>query len=222
MAELLPLWLAPIVLGFAGAFTPCALGINAVFLGRMLGRSRAQRTGEWLLFATSRALFLTLLGLAFGWVGELAQDLAWGFQIGVNLLLVGLGLLLILHGRRPLPLPGLHLARGRWLQGRGGALALGALFGLDISACIGPLVLGLLAQTVLLGDWLMGGAVLFLFGLSLSLPLLLGVLHEDAAQRLTAFAQRHRARFYQLAGAVLVLLGAAELWLSGAGQYIAP
>ncbi len=222
MAELLPLWLAPLVLGLAGAFTPCALGINAVFLGRLMGRSQAQRLGDWLVFAVSRALFLTLLGLAFGLVGELAQGLAWGFQVAVNLGLIGLGLLLILHGRRPLPLPGLHLSRVRWLQGRGGAAGLGILFGLDISACIGPLVLGLLAQTVALGNWLAGGAVLFLFGVSLSLPLLVGVVSEGAAQALTAFARRHRSRFYVVAGGVFVLLGAAELWLSGAGRYIGP
>lgn len=28
----------PVVFGFVGAFTPCALGINAVFLRRVVGK----------------------------------------------------------------------------------------------------------------------------------------------------------------------------------------
>ena len=43
--------LLPLGFGLVGAFTPCALGVNGVFLGYITGKPRAQRLTEWLIFA---------------------------------------------------------------------------------------------------------------------------------------------------------------------------
>ena len=100
MSQSLPLFLAPILLGIAGAFTPCALGVNAVFLGTVLGKSRARRVREWVIFAAARASLLTLLGLAFGLLGQTIQGFAWRFQVAVSISIIGLGLLFIVHSLR--------------------------------------------------------------------------------------------------------------------------
>lgn len=227
MSQMLPLFLAPIVLGIAGAFTPCALGVNAVFLGTVLGKSRARRLQEWAIFAMARAGLLTLLGLAFGLLGQVAQGFAWRFQVTVNIGMILLGALFIVHSLRPFPLPGFSLA-GNPSTGSGqrrapspslGVAGLGALFGLDITACIGPFVLALLARTVLIGNWWSGAVVLFLFGVSLSLPLLLAVLTERTAHWLVDVARRRRTLFFLAGGGFLIVLGIAELWLSAAGRY---
>lgn len=219
MSQSLPLFLAPILLGIVGAFTPCALGVNAVFLGTVLGKNRARRLREWAIFATARAGLLTLLGLAFGLLGQAVQSFAWRFQVTVSIGIVALGVLFIVHSLRPFPLPGFSLAGNRAPSSNLGVAGLGALFGLDITACIGPFVLGLLARTVLIGNWWSGGLVLFLFGVSLSLPLLAAVLTERTAHWLVDVARRRRLLFFMLGGVLLILLGAAELWLSAAGRY---
>ena len=92
----------PLVFSLGGAFTPCALGNNAV------------------------------LGYIF----------------------------------RPLPLPYLSLAPAvaghgeAYRASRNGVLAMGAIFGLDIPACNSPLVLALLAEMVLVGNYLFGAVAL--------------------------------------------------------------
>jgi len=219
MSQSLPLFLAPILLGIAGAFTPCALGVNTVFLGTVLGKSRARRLREWAIFATARAGLLTLLGLAFGLLGQAVQGYAWGFQVTVNTGMILLGALFIVHSLRPFPLPGFSLAGNRAPSPSLGVAGLGALFGLDITACIGPFVLALLARTVLIGNWWGGGLVLFLFGASLSLPLLAAILTERTGQWLMDVARRRRLLFFLVGGGFLILLGTAELWLSAAGRY---
>ena len=219
MSQSLPLFIAPILLGVVGAFTPCALGVNAVFLGTTLAKSRSHRLREWAIFAAARAGLLTLLGLAFGLLGQTIQSCAWRFQLAVSIGLVILGLLFILHSWRILPLPGFSLVGNRAPSPNLNVAGLGALFGLDITACIGPFVLALLARTVLVGNWWSGGLVLFVFGVSLSLPLLAAVWTERTAGWLVEIARRRRRLFFALGGGFLILLGAAELWLSAAGQY---
>lgn len=219
MSQSLPLVIAPILLGIVGAFTPCALGVNTVFLGTTLGKGRSHRLREWAIFATARAALLTLLGLAFGLLGQTVQGFAWRLQIAVSLGLVVLGVLFLLHSWRVLPLPGFSLVGQRSPSPRWGVAGLGALFGLDITACIGPFVLALLARTVLVGNWWSGGLVLFAFGVSLSLPLLAAVWTERTAGWLVDVARRRRRLFFLLGGGFLILLGAAELWLSAAGRY---
>lgn len=219
MSQSLPLFLAPILLGIVGAFTPCALGVNAVFLGTVLGKSRAHRLREWAIFAMARAGLLTLLGLAFGLLGQAVQDFAWRFQMAVDIALIVLGVLFIVHSLRPLPLPGFSLVGKRVPTSNWGVAGLGALFGLDVSACIGPFVLALLARTVLVGNWWSGALVLFIFGVSLSLPLLAAVLTERTAHWLVDVARQRRLLFFLVGGGFLIVLGAAELWLSAAGRY---
>jgi len=203
-----------IVTGVAGAFTPCALGINAIFLGYVTGKPRSRRLQEWFLFALARAGLLTLLGLAFGALGQVAQGMANNYQLLVNLGLIVLGSVFIAGAfGRPL-LPSFSLMGNRAPSDKSGILTLGFLFGLDISACIGPLVLALLAQTVLIGDWLWGAVTLFVFGISLSLPLLAVTVVEKADRWLIDVSRRYQTGFYVTAGGLLIVLGATELWLS--------
>ncbi len=201
----------PIVFGLVGAITPCALGINAVFLGYVIGKPRSRRLWEWWLFALARATLLTTLGLAFGLLGQAVGRFVRGYQQFIAWGLIILGVLFILSRFRRLPLPHLSLAGGRAPTGNSSALALGALFGLDIPACTSPMVLALLAQTVLVGDWLFGGIALFIFGFSMSLPLLPLTIIEGADRWLVEVSRRYKTTFYLTAGGLLILLGVAEL-----------
>ncbi|MCQ3975234.1 MAG: hypothetical protein DPW09_17470 [Anaerolineae bacterium] len=208
---LIGLFVVPFVFGLVGAITPCALGINAVFLGYVTGEPRHRRLWEWVLFALARATLLTLLGLTFGLVGQAVGDFVRGYQQFIAWGLIALGLLFIVSRFRRLPLPYLSLVSDRVPASNGSALALGALFGLDIPACTSPLVFALLAQTVLVGDWLFGAVSLLVFGVSMSLPLLLVTMTEGADRWLVEASRRYKTAFYLVAGGLLILFGAAEL-----------
>ncbi|MCL4302083.1 MAG: sulfite exporter TauE/SafE family protein [Anaerolineae bacterium] len=162
-------------------------------------------------FALARAVLLTTLGLAFGLLGQVVGDFVRGYQQFIAWGLIALGILFVLSRFRRLPLPYLSLVNDRAPISNSSALALGALFGLDISACTSPLVFALLAQTVLVGDWLFGMAALFLFGVSMSLPLLLVMMTEGANRWLVEASRRYKTAFYLVAGGLLILFGAAEL-----------
>ncbi len=203
--------LIPLAFGLVGAITPCALGINAVFLGYVTGKPRAQRVGEWLRFALARAALLTLLGLAFGLLGQALGGFVRAYQHLIAWGLIALGVLFILSRFWRLPLPTLHMHGERFIKNNNSALALGALFGLDIPACTSPLVLALLGQTVLVGNWLFGVISLFMFGIGMSLPLLPITATEGTNRGLMAASRRYKTLLYVGAGSLLILFGAAEL-----------
>lgn len=200
---------APLALGVVGAFTPCALGINAVVLAYLAGKGRATRLVQAGLITGVRALFLTALGLLFGLFGQSVAAFVRGYQPLIALLIVAIGAAFVASAFVDLPMPRFRVLRPK--GGTGSALALGAVFGLDIPACTSPLVIGLLARTVLVGDWASGAVTLFLFGVGMSLPLLAVSLFDGVNRGLVEGARRWRTPAYVLAGGVFIALGAAEL-----------
>jgi hypothetical protein len=71
------------------------------------------------------------------------------------------------------------------LSGSRGAVALAVLFGLNIPACAGPLLVALLAPAALGAARIAEGfVILAVFGLALSLPLVLAALWEPARRAL--------------------------------------
>jgi len=204
------LFILPVILGLVGAITPCAMGINALLLGYLMDKERRTRLWQGVQFTLVRAGLLTLLGLLFGLLGQTAAGFIFAYQKVIAVSLILLGVLFIVSGYRPLPIPELGLAR-RFGRGPGGVLTLGILFGLDIPACTGALVLALLARTVLMGNYVAGAISLFVFGVAMSLPVLVVVMFEGANRALVGFSRRARTAFYFGAGGVLILVGAGEL-----------
>jgi len=204
------LFILPVILGLVGAITPCSVGINALFLGYLMDKERRVRVWQGVQFTLVRAGLLTLLGLLFGLLGQTAASFIFAYQKVIAVLLIGLGALFIVSGYRPLPIPELGLAR-RFGRGSSGALTLGMLFGLDIPACTGALVMALLARTVLMGNYVAGAASLFVFGVAMSLPILAVAMFEGANRALVSFSQRAQTAFYLGAGGLLILVGVGEL-----------
>lgn len=200
--------------GLAGAFTPCALGINTILVGALSGRSRVRRLAEWALFAGARASVLMALGLLLGLVGQALGQRLLIFQQVVNIAMIALGVLLIISRFRPIAWPGINLAPRSWLNRRQSIAMMGVIFGLDFTACILPLILALLAQTVAIGHWVVGGASLFVFGIALSLPALAVTFIDGADLWLQRMAHSYNRAFYIAAGALLILFGAAEFLLT--------
>lgn len=210
----LNLLLLSIVTGVGGGFTPCALGINTILVGALSGKARATRIGQWLLFAVARAAMLTMLGFLIGLIGQMVGEIAAIYQQMINVSLILLGALFIINRFRRLPLPSINLTTTSWLERSNSIVGMGFLFGLDVSACISPLLAGVLARTVLVGDWRAGALSLFVFGIALSLPALVVTMVEGADRWLQRTSQRYSQAFYVVAGSLLILFGATEFWLT--------
>ena len=103
----------------------------------------------------------------------------------------------------------------RWLRGRRGAAALGLLFGLNIPACAAPLILAMLGLAAASGTGAAelgaGFVSLGLFGLALSLPLVLAVVFAPVRVLLNRLAALSR-RIPRWTGALFILLGLWSIW----------
>jgi cytochrome c-type biogenesis protein len=160
------------------------------------------------LFAGTRAGFIGLAGALATTLGTAFL----GFQRAGYLLLggvyAGLGLLFVagMAGRLMVAVgPGLR----RIGAARGSAL-LGILLGVNIPACAAPLIFALLGTSAAAGaaggTALSGFASLALFGLALSLPLILAVLFAPGRRAIDRFA-RYSTQAPIWTGLILIALG---------------
>lgn len=205
--------LLPIGLGLFGFIEPCSIGSTLVFVKVIEGRSAAAKVAQVAIFALTRGAFIGLLGvlaviIGAGFLG--LQKAAW---VLLGLLYVGIGLL-YLTGRAALMVTSLGPSLSR-LSGLGGSAGLGVFFGLNIPACAAPLLFALLGTAAASGA---GGAALAegfaslgLFGLALSLPLVVMVLFARARGLLDWLAGLSR-RIPRWTGLLMILLGAWSIW----------
>ncbi len=122
----------PLFFGLFGFIEPCSFGSTLVMVKRVEARTAAQKVAHMVAFATSRALLIGSLGVA----AALAGTMFFGFQTGAWFVLgvgyVALGLAYFSgHAARLMRSFGPRLNR---LQGKGGAVMLGLIFGRSIPA----------------------------------------------------------------------------------------
>lgn len=205
----------PIFFGLFGFIEPCSIGSTLMMVKQMEARSGRQKIVQMLVFASTRALFIGLLGLVAAAVGTAFL----GFQRGAWLLLGTLYLalgLMYLGGRAGTLMRSIGPRLDR-LRSTRGAAGLGLLFGLNIPACAAPLVLVLLglaaAGGASAGDLAAGFLSLSIFGMALSLPLVLAVLSARMRAALDRLATLSR-RVPKWTGALLIGLGAWSIWFA--------
>lgn len=212
-ADLVNTVLLPVGLGLFGFIEPCSIGSTLVFVKTIEGRPVTARIAQVTTFALTRAAFIGLLGvlaviIGAGFLG--LQKAAW---VLLGLLYAAIGLLYS-TGRAALIMTSLGPTLSR-LSGLGGSASLGVLFGLNIPACAAPLLFALLGTAAVGGA---GGATfaegftsLGLFGLTLSLPLVMAVLFAGARRLLDRLAGLSR-RIPRWTGLLMILLGAWSIW----------
>ena len=207
----------PFGLGLLGFVEPCTIGSSLVFIKHIEGRDRAGKLVEAGLFALARALFIGALGIAAVALGSAFIDFQRGAWIALGGLYLALGAVYVVERAGTLAVAlGPSLAR---LSGRGGSAGLGLLFGLNIPACAVPLLVVLFGATAAGGaggtSFACGFISLAIFGLALSLPLVVAVLVPAARRGLDWIAGLSR-RAPLWTGIVLIGLG---LWSIGFGLF---
>jgi len=199
--EIYQLILVPIAFGLLGFVEPCSIGANILFLGYLQARERS-KVFEAVKFTITRAIFLGLIGLAAGVMGQTLRVGTYSYSMILGFLYILLGLFGLWWGYRGMGLGPLDL--GRYFP-KGGAVPLGVIFGLSAPACSFPLLLALVGLGVLNGAWV-GFLTLFLFGLALSAPLL-WIARSDRADEILRRLGRVPLKAPYLPGLVLILVG---------------
>ncbi len=203
----------PIAFGLLGFIEPCVIGATLLFIKTTEGQSTATKMGQVLAFTLSRAVFIGVLGALAAYIGTLFLGVQKAVWILMGVLYVGIGVL-YLTGRIGTFMVSIG-PRLASLSSPRGSILLGMVFGLNIPACAGPLLLALLAASAAggaSGETVARGFVsLGLFGFALSLPLVAAVLFQRARRMLDRLAGLTR-RLPLWTGTLFVLLGAWSIW----------
>jgi cytochrome c-type biogenesis protein len=211
--------LLPIGLGLLGFVEPCTIGSSLIFVKHMEGRNARGKLAEVSLFAVTRALFIGALGVLAVAVGTAFLGLQKAAWIALGALYVGLGVLYV-AGRAGALMVVLGPSLSH-LSGLRGSAGLGVIFGLNIPACAAPLILALFGAAAAGGasgaTFAMGFVSLALFGLALSLPLVVAALFAPARRALDWLAGLSR-RVPLWTGVLLIVLG---VWSIGFGLFVA-
>lgn len=211
----------PLGLGLLGFVEPCSIGTSLLFLRYVEGKDPATRIAQAVVFMLTRALFIGGLGVVAVLVGAAFigfQKIGW-LLLGTLYVVLGA---IYLSGRSDVLMRTLGPGLGR-LSGSRGTVALGILFGLNIPACATPLLIVILGAAAVSGTggleraaW--GFTSLGIFGLALSLPLVLAILWAPARRFLDRASALTR-RVPVAIGLFLIVLG---LWSVYFGLFVTP
>ncbi len=205
------LFLLPAALGLLGFVEPCSIGAHLIFLDTQTRRTRAHRLRATLVFAATRSLMAGIFGALASWLGQMLTNVQTGLWLLFGFLYLAIGLA-FLAGRGGALKRGIDPAPDRWKHSPN-PLVLGLAFGLAIPACAAPLLFGLAGLAGAMGSPLTGFAMMFIFGLFLSLPLLPIALFPSLARLLDGLAGR-LIRTEWLTGLLFSALGLWAVWFA--------
>jgi cytochrome c-type biogenesis protein len=208
--------LTSISLGLLATTSPCVLPLYPGFLAYLSGRqeSTGRRPARYFLgfFVLAGVLCMMLaLGLAIALLAvPVGSALAVLLPLA-DLAIVALGVLLLTDHN---PFKGLPQARVPLLKNPFlNAFVYGLLYGPIAMPCSGPLVVSVFALSLTAGEALSTLSTFLWFGLGFGLPLLGLSLVSGASQRwITVQFARHGRTINLVAGALLVIIGAYDLW----------
>ena len=208
--------LLPAFLGLLGFIEPCTIGGHLVFLETQERRGYHERIAAVLIFVAARALVAGLFGAVIAFLGARMITVQTGiwWMFGVFYLLVGAA---FMFGRAGLVKHRISLSPSAWKRARS-PVVLGLAFGLNIPACAAPILFGLLGLAATTGTALTGFAMMFVFGLFLSSPLILFAAVPGLSTRLETLGGRMK-KMQWLVGAIFVMLGLWSIWF---GLYVDP
>ncbi len=209
---------APLLLAFAAGIasfvSPCHLAVVPAFLGYLGGTAagttatRAVLVRRAALWALGFSLVMVALGISVGLVGYLLWD-----QMPILRKLGGALLLVFgLHTVGLLRLSALY-REVRWsprlpsVPGEVSALALGLVFGLGWTPCIGPVLAAILLLAAEQATVWSGAALLAVYAAGLSVPFLVTALALGRARVIVTGLRRYSRPVELATGGLLVAMG---------------
>ena len=209
-----PIWsmfLLPLALGLLGFIEPCSIGASLLFLKSVEGNPPAVKMMQVGVFTVTRALFIGALGAVAALVGTAFLGFQRFGYVLLGTVYVVLGLVYLTGQAGPL-MRTIGPSLGRLSNVRGSA-ALAVFFGLNVPACAGPLLAALLGSAAVAGASNVGQGffMLALFGIGLSLPLLVA-LAFGPARRVVERIGQYSSRVPVVIGGLFVLLGGWSIW----------
>jgi cytochrome c-type biogenesis protein len=203
--------LLPLGLGLIGFIEPCSIGASLLFLKSVEGNPPSVKIAQATVFTLTRALFIGALGAGAALIGTAFLQFQRGGYIMLGVLYVALGIVYLTgYANRLMTSIGPSLSRLSTVRG---SAALAVFFGLNVPACSLPLLAAVLGSAAVAGAANVGQgfAMLAIFGLGLSLPLLV-TLAFGRAQRALEWLLGYSHRAPIVIGVLFVLLGVWSIY----------
>lgn len=199
--------------GVVAGVNPCCIPIYPAAAGCCAALRRDSLAGNLGVagaFVLGGSMTTTALGVAAALAGHALSRVGPLPTYIIAALPIIFGLHLMGAVRLPLPTVPTRIASPR---GPLGAVASGAMLGLVIAPCATPILAGLLAYVATTGNPVWGGALLFVYGLGIGVPVLL--LGTAAASLVTRLASGPWRRVVDpVCGAALVGVGLYLVWIA--------
>jgi cytochrome c-type biogenesis protein len=202
--------------GILTSIGPCNVAMIPLVVGYVGGSHDLPRARAFILsltFAIGLSLTFMLLGVAAALIGGLigASTTWWYYLVAFICFVIGLNMLGVLHIEMPLWLGGLR--EKVTLKGIPGALALGLVSGLVASQCATPVLAAILTYVMAEGAILYGAALLFVYALGRSVPIILAGTFTGVLKTLQSFG-RYNELLEKIAGAVVIAVGLYFVWIA--------
>lgn len=203
-------------LGLFGFIEPCTIGAHLMFLNAQRDRSMAERARAMGVFMAARVMVMGGFGGLIVLVGQRLLGVQTGLWLLFGLVYLAIGLVFLTsvgNGVRRR----IRIAPEAWRSAQSPALQ-GAAFGLNIPACAAPILFGLIGAATTTGSAATGFAMMAVFALALSAPLVPLSLVPALSHPLHRLRDWMRPRRW-LVGAVFIVLGLWSVWF---GLFVDP
>jgi cytochrome c-type biogenesis protein len=183
------------------------------------GRGRTLAGAALFVFGFA-ALFATY-GAVFGGLGATLSAHQRGLAQVLGAITIVLGLLFMGAFERLWVAGATVRPNFRPRAGLAGAPLLGVMFGLGWTPCIGPTLTAVMSMSVTTGTAAKGAFLAFVYALGLGVPFLIAAFAVQRGLRAFGFARRHARLIMQAGGAMLVVVGVAQvtgIWADAIGS----
>lgn len=207
--------------GMISFFAPCVVPLLPAYIGYVTGVSAQDlaRRGESafakkiilssIFYILGFSLIFVILGTAASGLGFLLRQYDFWIQRIGGLFILILGL----NFAGFLPIPALAAEKKpslpSWFEHAGylRAAALGLVFALAWTPCVGVVLGSILALAAIAGTVVKGATLLFVYSLGISIPFILVSLTLASAPRYLSFIRRHTGIISRFGGLLLAVIG---------------